>query len=108
MEQPKADFSGLVISLAAGVSAALNEVESLRTGKPSAAAQEGGAPTELTAEEAQKQAKATLTAARQLIDTLVMLEEKTKGNLSDQEQQLIRGALSELRIQYVRLATPTN
>ena len=42
-----------------------------------------------------------LTQAKFLIDTLVMLEEKTKGNLTAQETELLENLLYELRMQYV-------
>jgi hypothetical protein len=45
-----------------------------------------------------------LASARQLIDTLAVLEEKTKGNLTGEETELLQGAISELRIRYVSLA----
>jgi uncharacterized protein YjaG (DUF416 family) len=42
-----------------------------------------------------------LTQAKFLIDTLGMLKEKTKGNLSTDETNLLENLLYELRIQYV-------
>ena len=42
-----------------------------------------------------------LDAARQTIDILSMLEEKTKGNLSAAEEQLISDVLSNLKMAYV-------
>jgi hypothetical protein len=38
------------------------------------------------------------------IDVLGMLQEKTRGNLNPQEQQILEGLLSDLRMQYVSLA----
>lgn len=49
-----------------------------------------------------KQADKNLTAAKQIIDTLSMLKEKTEGNLDENEQNLIDGALYELRMRYVK------
>jgi hypothetical protein len=40
--------------------------------------------------------------ARHTIDMLAMLQEKTKGNLSLEEQRLIENALTELRFRYVQ------
>lgn len=40
-------------------------------------------------------------AARHTIDILVMLEEKTKGNLSQDEQKLLESVLYELRMKYM-------
>jgi Domain of unknown function (DUF1844) len=37
------------------------------------------------------------------IDVLGMLQEKTRGNLNPQEQQILEGLLSDLRMQYVSL-----
>src|SRR5215204_1477547 len=42
-----------------------------------------------------------LEAAAQLIDLLAMLEEKTRGNLSAEERQLLDQAIFELRMRYV-------
>lgn len=41
-----------------------------------------------------------LDQARYMIDTLVMLKEKTKGNLSANEANLIDNVLYELRMKY--------
>ena len=43
-----------------------------------------------------------LLLSKQTIDILIMLEEKTRGNLSDEEEQLLKGILYELRILYVK------
>lgn len=43
-----------------------------------------------------------LAAAKQTIDILGMLQEKTKGNLDDEEKRLIDGILFELRMRYVK------
>jgi hypothetical protein len=40
-------------------------------------------------------------AARHTIEILTMLEEKTKGNLSKDEQQLLENVLYELRIKFM-------
>jgi len=45
-----------------------------------------------------------LTQAKFLIDTLVMLKEKTAGNLSDQEGNLLEGSIYELQMKYVQIA----
>jgi hypothetical protein len=42
-----------------------------------------------------------LGAARHAIDLLAMLAEKTRGNLSMEEQRLIENSLTELRFRYV-------
>jgi hypothetical protein len=42
--------------------------------------------------------------AKMVIDTLVMLEEKTRGNLSREEEQAMRALLQELQSIYVQMA----
>ncbi len=41
--------------------------------------------------------------ARQTIDTLALLNEKTKGNLTDTEQNLLQNCLYELRMAFVEI-----
>jgi hypothetical protein len=43
-----------------------------------------------------------LPAAKQTIDILDMLNEKTKGNLDKNESSLIQGVLYELKMRYVK------
>jgi len=43
-----------------------------------------------------------LPAAKQIIDILAMLEEKTKGNLSENEARLLGTLLYDLRLHYVQ------
>jgi len=43
-----------------------------------------------------------LRAARFLIDTLAMLEEKTRGNRTAEEDEYVAGVLTNLRMAYVR------
>jgi Domain of unknown function (DUF1844) len=43
-----------------------------------------------------------LDLAKQTIDILGMLEEKTRGNLSPDEEQMLKNILYDLRIHYVR------
>lgn len=45
-----------------------------------------------------------LPLARHSIDLLAMLQEKTKGNLSVEEQRLVENGLTELRFRYVQIA----
>ena len=47
-------------------------------------------------------AEKNLPAAKQTIDILDMLNEKTKGNLNENENQLIQGVLYELKLRYVK------
>jgi hypothetical protein len=50
------------------------------------------------------QATAHLDLARHHIDMLSVIEEKTKGNLSEEETSMITGTLYELRSRYIQLA----
>ena len=45
-----------------------------------------------------------LDMAKHQIDILGILEEKTKGNLSDEEKHLLDAALYETRMRYVSVA----
>ncbi len=47
------------------------------------------------------EAKENLALARQTIDLLAMLEEKTKGNLTPQESSFLRDLLADLRLKFV-------
>lgn len=73
------DFSTFVLSLASSAMINLGIVD------------EGQAPPDH---------KPDLMAARQLIDIVGVLEEKTRGNLSDSEDKLIKSLLYDLRVQY--------
>ena len=43
-----------------------------------------------------------LAEAKEAIDLLSMLQNKTKGNLNDKETQLLRSVISELQLQFTR------
>jgi hypothetical protein len=45
-----------------------------------------------------------LPAARHTIDMLAMIAEKTRGNLSVEEQRLIENSLTELRFRFVQVS----
>ncbi len=57
----------------------------------------------------EKDAAPDLPSARHAIDLLGMIAEKTKGNLSLEEQRLIDNSLTELRFRFVQAsqAAPT-
>lgn len=76
---PEQDFSFFVTMLSLQASIALGQVPNPATNKK---------------EENPEQAKF-------LIDTLGMLKEKTKGNLTSEESDLLENLLYELRMQYV-------
>jgi hypothetical protein len=45
-----------------------------------------------------------LAAAQQMIDILALLEEKTRGNLSAEERQLLEQIVYELRMRFVEVS----
>lgn len=50
-------------------------------------------------------AVANLPAAQQMIDILALLEQKTRGNLTAEERQVLEQVLYELRLRYVQAQT---
>jgi hypothetical protein len=81
-EIPPASFAGLVNSLAAQIVFAL-----------------GGMPDPRT-----QQRFVDLDLAKHHIDTLSVLEEKTRGNLTDDEKRLLDQVIYETRMQFVQVA----
>lgn len=81
-ESPQIDFATFVFSLAT-----------------SALIHLGLAPDPAT-----NQIHTNVELAKQNIDILGMLEEKTKGNLSEEEANLIEGLLAEIRLRYVQVS----
>lgn len=79
---PAANLSILVLSLATQARLAFGDLENPASGKK----------------------QVDLPMAKHSIDMLEMLEEKTKGNLSDAESKLLDTVLYELRMHYVQLA----
>lgn len=73
------DFGSFVISLGTSAYVSMGKVENPETGEHGV----------------------DLPAAKQLIDILQMLRDKTEGNLQTDEQQLLKGLLYELRLAYV-------
>lgn len=49
-----------------------------------------------------KNTRVDLAMAKQIIDTLGMLEEKTRGNLEPDEERLMKSVLYDLRLRYVQ------
>ena len=49
-----------------------------------------------------------LPLARHSIDMLAMLQEKTRGNLTTEEQRLIENGLTELRFRFVQVSDSLN
>jgi hypothetical protein len=79
---PPVDFNGLILSLAHATMMHLGQITD-PNGQP---------------------IPADLELARHTIDTIAMLKEKTKGNLSPEEQKLVDTSLTELRMAFVRIA----
>ncbi len=50
-----------------------------------------------------KEKKVDLVLAKQVIDTLEMLREKTKGNLTPEEEELFKSILFDLKLRFVKL-----
>lgn len=50
--------------------------------------------------------EANLPAAQQMIDILALIEEKTRGNLTAEERQVLEQVLFELRLRYVEASKP--
>jgi hypothetical protein len=78
---PELDFSALVISLATTAQVSMGNIPNPQTSKP----------------------EQNLPAAQQMIDILGMLKEKTKSNLTREEQALLDNVLFNLRMQYVKV-----
>ena len=77
---PPVDFTGFVLSLGTSALYHLGLVADPQTGEP--------APPDLP-------------LARETIDTLELLQDKTRGNLTDDEGELLTTLLTELRMRYV-------
>ena len=73
-------FVGFVLSLAHTAAVHFGDVPDPVTGRP---------------------ATANLAAAQQIIDILALLEQKTRGNLTAEERQLLEQIVYELRMRYV-------
>ena len=79
---PEIDFNSFIFSLSTSALIQLGEIEDPFT---------------------QKSAK-NLPLAKQTIDLIGMLKEKTKGNLSPQEERVIESILYDLRMRYIKAA----
>ena len=80
MPDPNINFSSFVLSLAA--TAAVHFGDRLEPGET-------------------EQGPVDLASAGQMIDILALLDEKTKGNLTPDEAQLLEAILYELRLRFV-------
>jgi hypothetical protein len=80
---PEVDFGAFVISLGTSALYHMGMVPDPETGEP---------------------VEPNLPVARQTIDTVEMLQEKTQGNLTDEESKLVKNLLTELRMRFVEAA----
>jgi hypothetical protein len=80
-EQTGISFTGFILSLATTAAVHFGDIADPNTGEP---------------------AEPNLVAAAQMIELIALLQEKTKGNLSAQESQLVDDLLYELRMRFVQ------
>jgi hypothetical protein len=81
---PPVDFAGFVLSLATSALYHMGFVGDPERGQPAPAPD--------------------LPLARQTIDTIEMLQLKTRGNLDSEEDRLLEGVLYELHLRYVEVS----
>jgi len=55
-----------------------------------------------------QKAEKNLPAARLFIDTLEMLESKTRGNLTSDETKVLQATLTDLRLMFIEESSPTD
>ena len=79
-DQPKVSFVAFLFSLASNAAVHFGDLPDPMTNEPR---------------------EPDLEAASQLIEIIAMLEEKTRGNLTAEERQLLDQVLFELRMRYV-------
>jgi hypothetical protein len=96
-----AAFAGLVAGIFATAMGMFQDLGSLMDGKPVEGApggEEGGSP-----ERRAESIRTGLANTRHYIDVLLMLQQKTKGNLTEEEARLLGSAVNDLRIAFVKL-----
>lgn len=98
------DFASFVSMLAASAIGTLAQVDTLSTSDDATDADAGAEEKEVAPEERKQRVDYGLAATRQIIETLVMLERKTEGNLTADEMELLQSVLTELRVGYARTA----
>jgi hypothetical protein len=80
-EQPSVSFAGFVISLATTAAVHFGDYADPSTGR---------------------REPPNLDAAHQMIELIAMLQDKTKGNLTPDEDKLVEDLLYELRMRFVQ------
>jgi hypothetical protein len=82
MPLPEVNFNSLIFSLSSSALINLGEIADPHTG----------------------QKQKDLPLAKHTIDTIAMLQDKTKGNLNPEEQRFLDTILADLRWRYVKMA----
>jgi hypothetical protein len=80
-EQPGLSFGGFILSLATTAAVHFGDLADPNTGE---------------------RAEPDLGAAHQMIELIALLQDKTRGNLSDDEAKLVEDLLYELRMRFVQ------
>lgn len=83
-EEFKMDFSNFVLSLNASAMVHLGDIPDPNT----------------------KEREVNLPAVKHTVDILELIQEKTVGNLTDEEKKLIDDVLYDLRMKYVQATAP--
>lgn len=83
-EEFKMDFSNFVLSLNASAMVHLGDIPDPNT----------------------KEREVNLPAVKHTVDILELIQEKTEGNLTDEEKKLIDDVLYDLRMKYVQATAP--
>ena len=86
-----ASFNGLVAGLAASALAGLQQVVS----------------AEGSADQSEAEVGPGLAGVRQVIDMLVVLQDKTRGNLGQEEQQFLDSTVADLKLAFVKATDGT-
>lgn len=81
-QDPALSFAAFVLSLAHTAAVHFGDIPDPVSGRP---------------------AQQNLAAAQQMIDILALLEQKTRGNLTPEERQLLDQLLYELRLRFVEV-----
>ena len=79
-DEPELSFTAFVLSLASTAAIHFGDLRDPQTGRP---------------------AEINLDGAAQMIEILALLDQKTKGNLTAEERQLLEQVLYELRLRFV-------
>ena len=80
MPEPELSFVAFIVSIASTAAIHLGDLADPATGQ---------------------RLEPNLEGAKQMIDILTLLEEKTRGNLTAEERQVLEQVLYELRLRYV-------